>query len=189
MPSRMLATDPPVRSPDEATARALNSQPTGALVCVRAIDSPPAGVIFVTPNASTRRRSVAKAVRRKALGLTARGPFAPARSSRRPGRSRRQAARPDRRSRRPSLERDAVVIARVWLARRAALGWAVGRMPSHTGEVGLRARSEELHGDLIVLIVVASSSWSWILIYNGLVQKRLRIDEAFAQIEVQLKRR
>ena len=28
-----------------------------------------------------------------------------------------------------------------------------------------------------------------ILLYNGLVQKRLRIDEAFAQIEVQLKRR
>ena len=28
-----------------------------------------------------------------------------------------------------------------------------------------------------------------ILIYNGLVQRRLRIDEAFAQIEVQLKRR
>ena len=26
-------------------------------------------------------------------------------------------------------------------------------------------------------------------IYNGLVQRRLRIDEAFAQIEVQLKRR
>ena len=36
---------------------------------------------------------------------------------------------------------------------------------------------------VIVLIVVL------IAIYNGLVQKRLRIDEAFAQIEVQLKRR
>jgi LemA protein len=34
---------------------------------------------------------------------------------------------------------------------------------------------------LIVLVVVG--------IYNGLVQRRLRIDEAFAQIEVQLKRR
>src|ERR671914_2866637 len=35
----------------------------------------------------------------------------------------------------------------------------------------------------VVLIVGA------ILIYNGLIQRRLRIDEAFAQIEVQLKRR
>ena len=38
-------------------------------------------------------------------------------------------------------------------------------------------------GIVVVLIVVA------IGIYNSLVQKRLRIDEAFAQIEVQLKRR
>jgi LemA protein len=38
-------------------------------------------------------------------------------------------------------------------------------------------------GVIIVVVVVAIS------IYNGLVQKRLRIDEAFAQIEVQLKRR
>ena len=38
-------------------------------------------------------------------------------------------------------------------------------------------------GVIVVLVVVAIS------IYNGLVQKRLRIDEAFAQIEVQLKRR
>jgi LemA protein len=36
---------------------------------------------------------------------------------------------------------------------------------------------------IIVVIVVG------IAIYNSLVQKRLRIDEAFAQIEVQLKRR
>lgn len=36
---------------------------------------------------------------------------------------------------------------------------------------------------IVVLVVVV------IGIYNGLVQKRLRIDEAFAQIEVQLKRR
>jgi LemA protein len=36
---------------------------------------------------------------------------------------------------------------------------------------------------VIVLIVVA------VAIYNGLVQRRLRIDEAFAQIQVQLKRR
>jgi LemA protein len=36
---------------------------------------------------------------------------------------------------------------------------------------------------IVVLVVLA------IGIYNGLVQRRLRIDEAFAQIEVQLKRR
>ena len=37
---------------------------------------------------------------------------------------------------------------------------------------------------IVILVVVAP-----IGIYNGLVQKRLRVDEAFAQIEVQLKRR
>ena len=36
---------------------------------------------------------------------------------------------------------------------------------------------------LVVLVVVG------VLIYNGLVQKRLRVDEALAQIQVQLKRR
>src|SRR6187401_3826762 len=36
---------------------------------------------------------------------------------------------------------------------------------------------------VVILVVVA------IGVYNGLVQRRLRIDEAFAQIEVQLKRR
>ncbi|HWH24881.1 MAG TPA: LemA family protein [Candidatus Limnocylindria bacterium] len=41
----------------------------------------------------------------------------------------------------------------------------------------------------IILIVVAVLLVGGILIYNGLVQRRLRIDEAFAQIEVQLKRR
>ena len=41
----------------------------------------------------------------------------------------------------------------------------------------------------IVLGVVAVLVIGAILIYNGLVQRRLRIDEAFAQIEVQLKRR
>src|SRR5678816_4086378 len=41
----------------------------------------------------------------------------------------------------------------------------------------------------IVLIVLAVVVIGGILIYNGLVQRRLRIDEAFAQIEVQLKRR
>jgi LemA protein len=41
----------------------------------------------------------------------------------------------------------------------------------------------------IVLAVLAVIVIGGILIYNGLVQRRLRIDEAFAQIEVQLKRR
>ena len=41
----------------------------------------------------------------------------------------------------------------------------------------------------IVLIVLAVIVIGGILIYNGLIQRRLRIDEAFAQIEVQLKRR
>ncbi len=39
-------------------------------------------------------------------------------------------------------------------------------------------------GAIIVVIAVVL-----IALYNGLVQKRLRVDEAFAQIEVQLKRR
>ena len=42
---------------------------------------------------------------------------------------------------------------------------------------------------IIVLVVIAVIVIGGILIYNGLVQRRLRIDEAFAQIEVQLKRR
>ena len=42
---------------------------------------------------------------------------------------------------------------------------------------------------LIVGIVVVILLVAGVLIYNGLVQRRLRIDEAFAQIEVQLKRR
>ena len=42
---------------------------------------------------------------------------------------------------------------------------------------------------LIVIVVVVVLIAILIGIYNGLVQKRLRIDEAFAQIEVQLKRR
>src|SRR6186713_2513272 len=41
----------------------------------------------------------------------------------------------------------------------------------------------------IILIVAIVVIVGGILIYNGLVQRRLRIDEAFAQIEVQLKRR
>jgi LemA protein len=39
---------------------------------------------------------------------------------------------------------------------------------------------------LIVLVVLVIGG---VLIYNGLVQKRLRVDEALAQIQVQLKRR
>jgi LemA protein len=43
---------------------------------------------------------------------------------------------------------------------------------------------------LIVLIVVAIIGVAFlVLTYNGLIQKRLRVDEAFAQIDVQLKRR
>ena len=37
---------------------------------------------------------------------------------------------------------------------------------------------------ILIVVVVAG-----VLLYNGLVQRRLRIDEAFAQIDVQLKRR
>lgn len=43
--------------------------------------------------------------------------------------------------------------------------------------------------EIIVIVVIAVVVIGGILIYNGLVQRRLRIDEAFAQIEVQLKRR
>ncbi len=42
---------------------------------------------------------------------------------------------------------------------------------------------------IIVLVIIVVLAVILIGIYNGLVQKRLRIDEAFAQIEVQLKRR
>lgn len=42
---------------------------------------------------------------------------------------------------------------------------------------------------IIVLVIVAVLVIVGIVIYNGLVQRRLRIDEAYAQIEVQLKRR
>ncbi len=42
---------------------------------------------------------------------------------------------------------------------------------------------------IVILVVVAVVVIGGILIYNGLIQRRLRIDEAFAQIEVQLKRR
>ncbi len=42
---------------------------------------------------------------------------------------------------------------------------------------------------IIILVIVAVVVIFGVLIYNGLVQRRLRIDEAFAQIQVQLKRR
>ena len=44
-------------------------------------------------------------------------------------------------------------------------------------------------GLIIAVVVVIAIVVFVIGIYNGLVQRRLRIDEAFAQIEVQLKRR
>jgi len=42
---------------------------------------------------------------------------------------------------------------------------------------------------IILLIVIAVIVVFVIAVYNGLIQRRLRIDEAFAQIDVQLKRR
>jgi LemA protein len=42
---------------------------------------------------------------------------------------------------------------------------------------------------IAVIVIAVILVIALVLIYNGLVQKRLRIDEAFAQIEVQLKRR
>jgi len=42
---------------------------------------------------------------------------------------------------------------------------------------------------LIIIVVIVVLVVLAVGIYNGLVQRRLRIDEAFAQIEVQLKRR
>jgi LemA protein len=42
---------------------------------------------------------------------------------------------------------------------------------------------------IILIVVVIVVIGGFILLYNGLQQKRLRIDEAWAQIEVQLKRR
>ena len=42
---------------------------------------------------------------------------------------------------------------------------------------------------IILIIVVIAILVIGVLLYNGLVQRRLRVDEAFAQIDVQLKRR
>src|SRR5215218_10024307 len=44
-------------------------------------------------------------------------------------------------------------------------------------------------GLIIVIAIIVIAVLFLISIYNGLVSRRLRIDEAFAQIEVQLKRR
>ena len=44
-------------------------------------------------------------------------------------------------------------------------------------------------GLIVVIAVVVLLILAVVAIYNGLIQRRLRIDEAFAQIEVQLKRR
>jgi LemA protein len=42
---------------------------------------------------------------------------------------------------------------------------------------------------IVLLVIVAVIVVFVIAVYNGLIQRRLRIDEAFAQIDVQLKRR
>jgi len=46
-----------------------------------------------------------------------------------------------------------------------------------------------MEGLIVVLIIVVVLAVILVGIYNGLIQRRLRIDEAFAQIDVQLKRR
>src|SRR5205814_9734725 len=55
--------------------------------------------------------------------------------------------------------------------------------------VGPHRRSCMNPAVIVVLIVAIALVVLFVALYNGLVQKRLRIDEAFAQIEVQLKRR
>ena len=42
---------------------------------------------------------------------------------------------------------------------------------------------------LILIVIIVVIAVVVVLLYNGLVQRRLRIDEAYAQIQVQLKRR
>ena len=42
---------------------------------------------------------------------------------------------------------------------------------------------------IILIVVIIAIVVILIALYNGLVQRRLRVDEAFAQIDVQLKRR
>ena len=68
-------------------------------------------------------------------------------------------------------------------AARLAHGWAAAVGADPTGGGAWISRLIIVIAVVVVLVVFV------IGIYNGLVQKRLRIDEAFAQIEVQLKRR
>src|SRR5689334_21128064 len=42
---------------------------------------------------------------------------------------------------------------------------------------------------IVILVVLALAALYVVLLYNGLVQKRNRVDNAWSQIEVQLKRR
>src|SRR6186713_2004717 len=42
---------------------------------------------------------------------------------------------------------------------------------------------------IVIIVIIVVIAVVLIGIYNGLVQRRLRVDEAFGQIEVQLKRR
>jgi LemA protein len=51
------------------------------------------------------------------------------------------------------------------------------------------ARGGDMGPAVVILIVVVVIVVFLIALYNGLVQRRLRVDEAFAQIDVQLKRR
>lgn len=44
-------------------------------------------------------------------------------------------------------------------------------------------------GVIILIVIIVVIVGFVVLLYNGLVQRRLRVDEAFAQIQVQLKRR
>ena len=44
-------------------------------------------------------------------------------------------------------------------------------------------------GVIVLIVIIVVIVGFVVLIYNGLVQRRLRVDEAFSQIQVQLKRR
>src|SRR5258708_38629940 len=44
-------------------------------------------------------------------------------------------------------------------------------------------------GVIVLIVIVIAIILFLVGLYNGLIQRRLRIDEAFAQIDVQLKRR
>ena len=72
-----------------------------------------------------------------------------------------------------------------WSDRHHRLDYGARNSPSCAHPTGGGAGSLVLIVIGIVVILVVAA----IAIYNALIQKRLRIDEAFAQIEVQLKRR